>query len=159
MHPNCTYSQTVTWNLPMNELRLNYICSQITVSGFSVNELHKKRTLQWRGMNFVASQMIVCPTTCSNKHQNSALLTFVNDVHRWLVDSPHKGQVTRKGCPCHDIISGYCVPGEVVRDRHVPVSRWLAHVRLPHRLPYPVHSGSDRDEPLAQRLDNRCPNK
>ena len=30
------------------------------------------------------------------KHQSSALLAFVRGIHRWPVNSPHKGPVTRK---------------------------------------------------------------
>ena len=38
------------------------------------------------------------------KHQSSASLAFVQGIHRWLVNSPHKGPVTRKMCPFDDII-------------------------------------------------------
>ena len=38
------------------------------------------------------------------KHESSASLSFVQGFHRWLVNSPHKGPVTRKLLPCHDII-------------------------------------------------------
>ena len=38
------------------------------------------------------------------KHQNSAPLAFVQDIHRWLVNSPHKRPVTWKMFPFDDII-------------------------------------------------------
>ena len=38
------------------------------------------------------------------KHQNSASLAFVKGIHRWPMNSPHKGQVTRKLFPFHDVI-------------------------------------------------------
>ena len=38
------------------------------------------------------------------KHQNSASLAFVKGIHRWQVNSPHKGQVTRKLFPFDDVI-------------------------------------------------------
>ena len=42
---------------------------------------------------------IVCSTVCSGadrrKHQSSPSRAFVRGVHRWPVDSPHKGPVTR----------------------------------------------------------------
>ena len=52
----------------------------------------------------IASQIsgasIVNPTVCSDadqrKHQSSVSLTFVRGIHRWPVNSPHKGPVTRK---------------------------------------------------------------
>ena len=50
-------------------------------------------------MNAMASQItgvsIVCSTVCSGadqrKHQSIASLAFVRGIHRWSVDSPHKG--------------------------------------------------------------------
>ena len=38
------------------------------------------------------------------KHQSSAWLAFVRGLHRWPVKSPHKGPVTRKMFPFHDVI-------------------------------------------------------
>ena len=37
-------------------------------------------------------------------HQSSASLAFVKGIHRWPVDSPHKGPVTRKMFPFNDVI-------------------------------------------------------
>ena len=39
------------------------------------------------------------------KHQSSALLAFVRGNHRWPVNSPHKGPVTRKMFPFDDVIT------------------------------------------------------
>ena len=38
------------------------------------------------------------------KHQRSASLPFVRGIHRWPVNSPHKGPVTRKLFPFDDVI-------------------------------------------------------
>ena len=38
------------------------------------------------------------------QHQNSASLAFVWGIHRWPVNSPHKGPVTRKMFPFDDVI-------------------------------------------------------
>ena len=38
------------------------------------------------------------------KHQSSASLAFVRGFHRWPVNSPHKGPVTRKMFPFDDVI-------------------------------------------------------
>ena len=38
------------------------------------------------------------------KHQSPASLAFVRGIHRWSVNSPHKGPVTRKMFPFDDII-------------------------------------------------------
>ena len=40
----------------------------------------------------------------SKKHQSSASLEFVRAIHRWPVNSPHKGPVTRKMFPFDDVI-------------------------------------------------------
>ena len=72
-------------------------------------------TIQWRHneiMRTMASQItsltIVYATLYSDaeerKHQSSASLAFVRGIHRWLVNSPHKGPVTRKMFPFDDVI-------------------------------------------------------
>ena len=38
------------------------------------------------------------------KHQSSASLAFVRGIHRWPVNSPHKGPVRRKIFPFDDVI-------------------------------------------------------
>ena len=38
------------------------------------------------------------------KSQSSASLAFVRGIHRWPVNSPHKGPVTRKMFPIDDVI-------------------------------------------------------
>ena len=38
------------------------------------------------------------------KHQRSASLGFVRGTHRWPVNSPHKGPVTRKMFPFGDVV-------------------------------------------------------
>ena len=61
-------------------------------------------------MSAMASQItsltIVCSTVYSDqrKHQSSASLAFVWGIHRWPVNSPHKGPVTRKMFPFGDVI-------------------------------------------------------
>ena len=55
---------------------------------------------------------VVCSTVCSGadqrKHQSSASLAFVGGIHRWPVDSPHEGPVTRKMFPFDDVIMNTC---------------------------------------------------
>ena len=63
-------------------------------------------------MGLMASQItsltIVYTTVYSGgdqrKHQSSASLAFVRGIHRWPVNSPHKGPVTRKMFPFDDVI-------------------------------------------------------
>ena len=63
-------------------------------------------------MSAMASQItsltIVYSTVYSGsderKHQSSASLAFVRGIHRWPMNSPHKGPVTRKMFPFDDAI-------------------------------------------------------
>ena len=63
--------------------------------------------------------------TYGTKHQSSASLAFVRGIHRWPVNSPHKGSVTRKKFPLDEVIMWrlwrhYDVlteVGEVIRPR------------------------------------------
>ena len=66
---------------------------------------HSVRTLQWRhnGWKGLSNhQRLYClligthSGTDQRKHQSSASPAFVRGIHRWLVNSPHKGQVTQK---------------------------------------------------------------
>ena len=51
---------------------------------------------------------IICSTVCSGadqrKHQRSTSLTLVKRMHRWPMDSPHKGPVTRKMFPFDNVV-------------------------------------------------------
>ena len=63
-------------------------------------------------MSTVASQItsvsiacsIVCLVANQRIHQSSASLAFVREIHRWPVNSPHKGSVTRKMFLFDDVI-------------------------------------------------------
>ena len=56
----------------------------------------------------ITSLRIVYSTVYSGKgqrkHQSSASLAFLRGIHRWPVNSPHKGPVTRTMFPFDDII-------------------------------------------------------
>ena len=72
-------------------------------------------------MSAMASQItsltIVCSTVylgaVQRKHQSSAPLAFVWGIHRWPVNSTHKGPVTRKMFPFDDVIMKW-------HDKHQP---------------------------------------
>ena len=67
-------------------------------------ELWHPDVLQWRHDESEASQIttltivysIVYSGADKGKHQSSSSLAFVWGIHRWPVNSPHKGTVTRK---------------------------------------------------------------
>ena len=46
----------------------------------------------------------VLSATDQRKHQSTASLAFVRGIHRWPVNSPHKGPVTLKMFPFDDVI-------------------------------------------------------
>ena len=48
--------------------------------------------------------------TDQRKHQSSASLALVRGIHRWPVNSPHKGPVTWKMFPFDDVIMRYHMP-------------------------------------------------
>ena len=56
----------------------------------------------------ITSLTIVSSTVYSGtdqiKYYSSASLAFVREIHRWPVNSPHKGPVTRKMFPFDDVI-------------------------------------------------------
>ena len=59
-------------------------------------------------MDTMASQItsftIIYSTVYSDANQSSASLAFVRGIHRWPVNSPHKGPVTRKVLSFDDVI-------------------------------------------------------
>ena len=59
----------------------------------------------------ITSLTIVYSTVYSDadhgKHQSPASLAFVRGIHRWPVNSLHKGQVARKKFPFDDVIMIY----------------------------------------------------
>ena len=69
-------------------------------------------------MSVIASQItsltIVFSTICSDadqrKHHSSVSLAFVRGIHRWPVNSPHKGPVTRKMFRWHHHDMHHTVP-------------------------------------------------
>ena len=70
---------------------------------------------------------IVCSSVCSGadqiKHQSSTSLAFVRGIHRWPVDSPHKGPVTRTIFPFDDVIIIAMMQLEYIAVRLIEMSR------------------------------------
>ena len=73
-------------------------------------------------MSAIASQItgvsIVCSTFCwgadQRKLQSSTSLAFVRGIHRWPVESPHKGPVTLKIFPFDDVVMDSLHQGSVM---------------------------------------------
>ena len=79
-----------------------------TAKSTTVNNRHYSGVI----MSVMASQLTslksvylaVSSGADQRKHQSSASLAFVRGIHRWPVNSPHKGPVTRKMFPFDDVI-------------------------------------------------------
>ena len=61
----------------------------------------------------------VYPGADHRKHQSSASMAFVRGIHRWPVNSPLKGPVTRKMFPFDDVIMFQCAR-RVSSECHTP---------------------------------------
>ena len=59
-------------------------------------------TSQITSLTIIYSTVYSCAD--QRKHQSSASLAFVRGLHRWPVNSPHKGPVTRKMFSFDDVI-------------------------------------------------------
>ena len=89
-------------------------------------------------MNAIASRIISLTIVYSSvdsgadqrKHQSSVPLAFVSEIHRWPMNSPHKGPVTRKIFPFDDVIMH-------VIQRYFPGARAIARLPpVPVKQPY-----------------------
>ena len=84
-----------------------------------------KYHLGTRIMSTIASQTTTLTSVYSTvysgenqrKHQSSASLAFVRGIHRWPVNSPHKGPVTREMFPFDDVIM---VKWIIIGYNHIP---------------------------------------
>ena len=95
-------------------------------------------TSQVTGVSVVYST--VCSGADQRKHQSSASLAFVQEIHRWSINSPHKGPVTRKMFPFDDVImmlSANCrltsyPSSSVLTPCGIPVSYSTGVIKLYH---------------------------
>ena len=82
------------------------------VQWWSTDQSHKSLHYDDVIMTMLASQITSLPVVCSivysdvnqRKHQSSASLAFVREIHRGPVNFPHKWPVTRKMFPFDDVI-------------------------------------------------------
>ena len=85
-------------------------------------------------MSVMASQIIsltivywiVYSGTDQRKHQSSASLAFVGGIHRWPVNTPHKGPVTRSMFPFDDVV--------MIQHTDVSWTSWEMILDFGHRL-------------------------
>ena len=94
--------------------RLIYIPPTLSVQYFTWNaHMNYNDVIMSAMTSQITSISIVYSAVCSGadqrKHQSSASLAFVRGIHRWPVNSPHKGPVTRKMFSFDDVIIRFVV--------------------------------------------------
>ena len=85
-------------------------------NGYSRGVVHYSDVVMSPMTPQITGAMIVYSTVCAGadqrKHQSSASLAFVRGYHRWPVNSPLKGPVTRKMFPFDDVIMDIAMKAE-----------------------------------------------
>ena len=103
-HKKCSWTLSVTYVLRLQIWNYWYMWQGPT----SRTHKHYSEVIMSAMASRITSLTIVCSTVYSGteqrKHQCSAPLAFVRGIHRWPVNSPHKGPVTRKIFPFDDVI-------------------------------------------------------
>ena len=127
----------------------------------------------------ITSLMIVYSTVYSGidqgKHQSSMSLAFVWGIHRWPVNSPHKGPVTRKMFPFDDaiMIVKLCICEIVDISTHVdfpsihyqrrivnhiePWTKWLTFCRQYFEIHFVDCKVFSCDQAALQMVFSVCP--
>ena len=84
----------------------------------------------------ITSPTIIYSTVYSGadqrKHQSTASLAFVRGIHRWPVNSPHKGPVTRKMFPFDGVMIVKFIPFTVIHCHSFWFHHWIHQVVLPN---------------------------
>ena len=86
----------------MWSISLVYVCKKmcLRLAEKHMDRLHYTDVIMGALASQIISLSIVCSTVCSGpdqrKHKSSASLAFVRGIHRWPVNSFHKGPVTGK---------------------------------------------------------------
>ena len=110
--PACMFVSSITENLWKD---FHEISRRGRNGGMSICWQHWRKTYHYNDviMSAMACQITsltiaystVYSGTDQRKHQSSASLAFVRGIHRWPVNSPHKGPVMRKMFPFDDVMT------------------------------------------------------
>ena len=97
------------------------------------------------------------------KHHSFTSLAFVRGIHRWPVNSPHKGTVTRKMFPFDDIImretacgcDRYCVTLTITLawQSALTTSLWLRIWKMYCQCSYYMENIVEKQQRIPQWLD------
>ena len=95
--------------------------------------------LNWKNLPLHYSDVIMSPMDSQNtsltivystvysdqrKHQSTASLAFVSEIHQWPVNSPQKGPVTRRMFPFDDVIMNIM---ELLSQKEIRTTRIVGH--------------------------------
>ena len=99
--------------------RVTYANRSITMTLYVMSAMASQIT----SLTIVYSTVYSCrhAGTDERKHQSSASLAFVRGIHRWPVNFPLKGPVTRKMFPFDDVIMRLPVPPIAQRTKLVGI--------------------------------------
>ena len=81
-----------------------FISKHCCILWFDISLLNFDRTMASQVTSLTIVYSSVNSGTGQRKHQSSASLAFVRGIHRWLLNSPHKGPVTRNMFPFDGVI-------------------------------------------------------
>ena len=138
----CTKWRVLYWNARTLETD-NY--HDVNLSSHCSDVIMSATASQITGVSIVYSTF--CSGADQRRHQSSASLAFALRIHRWPVNSPHKGPVTRNMFPFDDVIMAcgntecrYDNPG-VTRDDKVGIMKilgfqWMGRVTKKHTIFY-----------------------
>ena len=100
-----------------------------TISREPGNLSHHSNVIICTMASQITSLTIVYSTVYSGadqrKHQSSASLAFVRGIHRWPVNSPHKGPVTRKIFPFDNVIMSSTHRSRVIQTKFVCIRKYI----------------------------------
>ena len=91
---------------------LNYSCVIISVMASQITSLAVVHSTAYTGAD-------------KRKHQSSTSLAFERGIHRWPVNSSHKGPVTRKMVPFDDVIMSFSPQVRWVTMTTIESLRWM----------------------------------
>ena len=101
------------------------------------HETHYSDVIMRAMTSRITGVSIVCSAVCSGadqrKHQSSASLSFVRGIHRWPVDSPHKGPVTRK---CFHLMPSSCRGRGLRPDQRGRIIHTICFIKCVNRQQY-----------------------
>ena len=116
-------------NKRYNETMLYSICKSRHRHFCTCTRVHHSDVIMSAMTSQSADVSIACSSVCSGadqrKHQSSTSLAFVKWIHRWPVDSPHKGPVKRS--MFHLVTSSYGVIPLAIFPYMLNAERYQSH--------------------------------